>query len=67
MRRGRKKRLDWSNIKTPCVKICTLEKGICIGCGRTQDEIREWVILTDEERSIISRRLQNNGNKLRIR
>mgnify|MGYP000048850288 CR=1 FL=1 len=67
MRRGRRKRLDWDSIKTPCVKICTLKNGVCIGCGRTQDEIREWVILTDEERSIISRRLQKNGNKLRTR
>jgi len=58
MRRGRRKRIDWDSIESPCVKICTLENGVCIGCGRTQNEIREWVILSDEERSVIMQRLQ---------
>jgi len=58
MRRGRRKRIDWNSIESPCVKICTLENGVCIGCGRTQNEIREWVILSDEERSVIMQRLQ---------
>ena len=58
MRRGRRKRMDWDSIESPCVKICTLENGVCIGCGRTQDEIREWVILSNEERNIIMKRLE---------
>ena len=29
----------------------------CIGCGRTQDEIRDWTILTDQERKIIMERV----------
>ena len=58
MRRGRRKRIDWDSIESPCVKICTLENGVCIGCGRTQDEIREWVILSNEERTIIMKRLE---------
>ena len=37
-------------MKTPCVKICKLIDSVCIGCGRTQDQIREWTIYTDEER-----------------
>jgi predicted Fe-S protein YdhL (DUF1289 family) len=26
---------------------------ICIGCGRTQDEIREWLAATDERKKEI--------------
>ena len=29
----------------------------CVGCGRTQDEIRDWTILTDQERKVIMERL----------
>ena len=31
-------------IETPCVKICTLDarSGLCLGCGRTIDEIAGW-------------------------
>ena len=29
----------------------------CVGCGRTQDEIRDWTILTDQERKEIMERL----------
>ena len=39
------------------MKICTLEDGVCIGCGRTQDEIREWVIMTDNQREKIMKNL----------
>ena len=31
-------------------KICKLVERVCIGCGRSQDEIRDWVIMTDKER-----------------
>jgi len=31
---------------------------VCIGCGRTQDEIREWVIMTDNQREKIMERLK---------
>ena len=52
-RRGQRNKIRWEDIKSPCVKICSLEDGVCIGCGRTQDEIREWVIMTDNQREKI--------------
>ncbi len=58
VRRGQRNRTHWEDIKSPCVKICTLEDGVCIGCGRTQDEIRDWVIMTDEQRKKIMERLK---------
>ena len=57
-RRGKRNRIRWEDIKSPCVKICSLEDGVCIGCGRTQDEIREWVIMTDNQREEIMERLK---------
>jgi hypothetical protein len=51
-------------IETPCIKICTLDSaaGLCIGCGRTLDEIARWASLSDQQRSAIMselpRRLQ---------
>ena len=47
-------------METPCVKICKLIDSICEGCGRTQDQIRDWTIYTDEERSIIIKEIQLN-------
>ena len=42
-------------IETPCVKICTLDarQGICLGCGRTIDEIARWGSMAAAERSRI--------------
>ena len=29
---------------SPCIDICTIdpESGLCIGCGRTPEEINDW-------------------------
>ena len=61
-RRGQRDRIRWENIKSPCVKICKLENGICIGCGRTQDEIREWAIMTEIQREETMERLKTNSD-----
>ena len=45
-------------MKSPCIKVCTLEDGICIGCFRTQDEIREWIIYTDEQKRVVLEKLE---------
>lgn len=42
-------------IESPCTKICTLDArtGLCIGCGRTIDEIGRWVSFSAAERARI--------------
>lgn len=30
------------DLSSPCIKMCRLLNGVCTGCNRTQDEIREW-------------------------
>ncbi len=39
-------------IETPCEKICTLDaqRKLCLGCGRTVDEIAAWGRLSPAER-----------------
>jgi uncharacterized protein len=41
------------SMETPCVKICTLDarSGLCLGCGRTIEEIARWSGMSDTERS----------------
>jgi predicted Fe-S protein YdhL (DUF1289 family) len=42
-------------LETPCVIVCLLdtEFGLCIGCGRTLEEIAGWASMTDRERRAI--------------
>jgi uncharacterized protein len=39
-------------VETPCIKICVLDPvtGLCIGCGRTGQEIGGWVSMGADER-----------------
>ena len=47
-------------MKTPCVKLCKVSDGKCLGCGRTLDEIRLWSRLTESERDTIIERLKSD-------
>lgn len=40
-------------IESPCVNICTLDarSGLCLGCGRTIDEITRWSRMSVADRS----------------
>ncbi len=42
-------------IETPCINVCTLDprSGLCIGCGRTVDEIARWGSMSAAERTRI--------------
>jgi predicted Fe-S protein YdhL (DUF1289 family) len=47
---------EWAPVlDTPCVNVCLLdtEFGVCIGCGRTLEEIAGWASMTDRERRAI--------------
>ena len=39
-------------IETPCVNVCTLDAraGLCLGCGRTIEEIARWSAMSPTER-----------------
>lgn len=40
---------------TPCIKVCAVEgrTGLCVGCGRTLNEIARWGAMTEDERLTI--------------
>ncbi|MFN9114771.1 MAG: DUF1289 domain-containing protein [Bacteroidota bacterium] len=50
---------------TPCLKICKLDKDTetCIGCGRSLEQIRDWVTYTEEERCRITQTLKSGQPK----
>ena len=43
------------SMDTPCINICTLDRasGLCLGCGRTIDEIARWSTMSAAERQRI--------------
>ena len=46
-------------IESPCKLICQLEltSGLCLGCGRSREEIARWTQYTDAQRTEIMRQL----------
>ncbi|HWX83028.1 MAG TPA: DUF1289 domain-containing protein [Xanthobacteraceae bacterium] len=48
-----------TSIETPCNRVCVVHPalGLCIGCGRSLDEITRWVDLTPAERGRIMAQL----------
>jgi predicted Fe-S protein YdhL (DUF1289 family) len=39
-------------LETPCIDVCEMDDstGLCLGCGRTIDEIARWAGMSPEER-----------------
>jgi uncharacterized protein len=56
-------------IDTPCINICTLDphSGLCLGCGRTLEEIAHWSACSNEERrrvmALLAERLRALGDR----
>ena len=51
-------------VTSPCTKVCTIDprSGLCIGCGRTLDEIARWASLPENERlRIVAELLRRSG------
>jgi hypothetical protein len=51
-------------LDSPCNEICTTdsESGLCIGCGRTQNEIANWLNYSNKQRKIILKELKDRNN-----
>ena len=55
------------NISSPCVGICDIDfniNDICKGCGRSVDEIANWVFHTSEEKILIKKKAENRMKKI---
>lgn len=44
-----------STIKSPCILVCSIDQasGHCHGCGRTGDEIANWLAFSEEVRDVL--------------
>lgn len=54
-RRNRPRRTFDTSVPSPCIAVCQLDPktDLCIGCSRNVDEIRNWPILTAEQKRAI--------------
>lgn len=48
---------------SPCIAVCRLDPktGLCIGCGRSMDEIAQWPDLDEAARRRILDRLRGSA------
>lgn len=62
-RRRRAARVFDTSIPSPCISVCQIDEasGLCIGCRRSLDEIRDWPVLTAEEKQALLARLAARG------
>jgi predicted Fe-S protein YdhL (DUF1289 family) len=52
---------------SPCIGVCsTLFDEICRGCGRTAQEVSNWVFLSPVEKKIVWERIQLEGTAMRF-
>jgi predicted Fe-S protein YdhL (DUF1289 family) len=50
-----------SLIESPCISVCRYENEVCVGCGRTVDEIVNWYDMTDDEKQAVLNRLEKES------
>ena len=58
----RNRRPDVGQVPSPCVLICRIEDSECVGCKRTIDEIRDWIIMSEYEQKKLLRELDWRKN-----
>ena len=50
-----------SKVESPCVSVCRLENQVCVGCGRTADDIVNWYDMTDDEKQTVLHRIEKES------
>lgn len=61
-RRKQRPEIDHS-VPSPCVKVCQFSgTEFCDGCFRNIDEIREWMIMSREEKLLVLDRITQRKN-----
>ena len=62
--------LAWyaSTPDAPCIAICSTAQGdaVCKGCGRTEDEVQHWPLLTPAEKRAVWRRITMDATAWRF-
>lgn len=49
-------------VESPCISVCRYKDEVCVGCGRTVDEVREWYNLTNDQKQAIVNRLEKESD-----
>jgi len=50
-----------SLIESPCISVCRYENEVCVGCGRTVDEITNWYDMTNDEKQAVLNRIEKDS------
>ena len=45
---------------SPCTGRCALKNNVCVGCGRTLDEIKNWSVFSASQRDAVMKKLASN-------
>ena len=55
-------------MNSPCIKVCQMDpqRGVCIGCCRSLDEIARWSGMSNEEQTFIMHQLPGRRKTLDI-
>ena len=61
-RRGRERPRRFvpdNSVPSPCIAVCQIDDatGYCLGCYRDIDEIRDWLIMSGEEKRVVLGRI----------
>ena len=53
---------------TPCIAICSTSQGdaVCMGCGRTEQEVQDWLGFSPYEKRIVWHRITKARTALRF-
>ncbi|CAG0973872.1 hypothetical protein MTYP_01381 [Methylophilaceae bacterium] len=53
-------------ILSPCIGVCAMNEttGLCEGCYRSMEEIRDWWEMAPEQRSAVMEKLEQRQNEL---
>ena len=54
-RRNRPRRVFDTSVPSPCIAVCQVDPrtDLCLGCRRHVDEIRNWPIMTAEQKRAV--------------
>jgi predicted Fe-S protein YdhL (DUF1289 family) len=50
-----------SPIESPCISVCRYDNEVCVGCGRTVDDITNWYDMTDDEKQAVLNRIEKDS------
>ncbi|MDX1401888.1 MAG: DUF1289 domain-containing protein [Kiloniellales bacterium] len=60
-RRGIKRFEPDTSVPSPCISVCQVDNatGFCIGCHRNIDEIRDWMIMSADEKHQVLKNIED--------